>query len=196
MLYARSMATAVTESLLTAEEFARLREPRDGGKMELVRGKVVTFMPVSGKHGEIQVDLASALKAFLGSAGDGRATVEIGYILRREPDLVRGPDVSIAPASLLVDGKLPDTGFLDGVPLLAVEVVSPNDTERDVLEKVGEYLDAGVRRVWLVRTRHRDVVVYRNDGGVRAFSADERLGSDEAGLETPGLDIAIGELFD
>lgn len=81
-------------------------------------------------------------------------------------------------------------------PLLAVEVVSPNDTERDVLEKVGEYLDAGVRRVWLVRTRHRDVVVYRSDGGVRSHGAEEHLTSEDAGLETPGLDIAIGPLFD
>lgn len=190
------MATAVTETLLTAEEFAVLAEPRNGGKMELVGGKVVTFMPVSGKHGEIQVDLASALKAFLASTDEGKATVETGDILRRDPDLVRGPDVSIAPAHLLADGKLPETGFIEGAPLLAVEVVSPNDTERDVLEKVGEYLDAGVKRVWLVRTRYRDVVIYRADGGVRSLGADERLSSDDAGIEAPGLEIAIGALFD
>lgn len=196
MLYAHYMATAVTEMLLTAEEFAELPEPREGGKMELVGGKVVTFMPVSGKHGELQGLIWHALRVFLENTGLGKATVETGYILRREPDLVRGPDVSIAPLALLPAGRLPDSGFIQGPPLLAIEVVSPNDTERDVLEKVGEYLDAGVQRVWLVRSRHRDVVVYRADGGVRAFSADEHLTSEDAGLATPGLDIPIGPLFD
>lgn len=182
--------------LLTAEEFATLPEPRDGGKMELVGGKVVTFIPVSGKHGELQGLIWQALRTSLQETQEGKATVETGYILRRDADLVRGPDVSIAPANLLAAGNLPESGFIDGAPLLAAEVVSPNDTERDVLEKVGEYLDAGVKRVWLVRTRHRDVVVYRADGGVRVFSASERLTSDDAGLEASGLDIAIGTLFD
>lgn len=108
------MATAVTEMLLTAEEFAALAEPRDGGKMELVGGKVVTFTPVSGKHGELQGLIWQALRTFLLQAGEGRATVETGYILRREPDLVRGADVSIAPANLLTGGRLPETGFIDG----------------------------------------------------------------------------------
>lgn len=46
------MEALVAEKLLTAEEFFRLPDPFHGGKMELVAGKVVCQMPVSGGHGK------------------------------------------------------------------------------------------------------------------------------------------------
>jgi Uma2 family endonuclease len=188
------MTTAVTETLFTAEEFARLPEPPNAGKMELVRGRVMVEMPVGGTHGERQVTVASALRTFAGRTRECRVTVETGYVLQENPDDVRAPDVSITPMALLPDGKLPD-GFIRGAPSLAVEIVSPNDSERDVLEKVGDYLDAGVARVWVVRGKNQTVVVYRGDGAVRQLGLAESLSSDDAGFSTDGFSLPLSDIF-
>lgn len=195
MAYHADMATAVTETVLTAEEFYQLPDPEQGGKMELVRGRVVISMPVSGKHGERQLIIAESLRRFVDSAREGKATVETGYVLRREPDVVRAPDVSVAPVALLEDGELPEDGFIGGAPLLAVEVVSRNDSEREVLEKVGEYLDAGVARVWVVRARNQTVVVYKGDGEVHSVPQSGVLTSEDAGFATPGFELPVAAIF-
>jgi Uma2 family endonuclease len=49
-------------------------------------------------------------------------------------------------------------------PDLAVEVLSPGDRPGEVLAKVGDYLDAGARLVWVVDPERRLVRVYRADG--------------------------------
>ncbi len=188
------MSTAVTETLFTAGEFANLPEPPDAGKMELVRGRLVVHMPVGGKHGQRQVRIAAALQRFLETAPEGQVTVETGYVLQEDPDDVRAPDVSVAPAALLPGGELPD-GFIHGAPLLAVEVVSPNDAERDVLAKVGDYLDAGVQRIWLVRARNQTVVVYHGDGLVRQLSMGDTLTSADAGFATDGFQLPLSDIF-
>jgi hypothetical protein len=48
------------------------------------------------------------------------------------------------------------------VPDLAVEVLSPSERPRHVLDKVGEYLEAGVRLVWVIDPRKAKAVVYRS----------------------------------
>lgn len=195
MSYHADMATAVTETVLTAEEFSQLPDPEHGGKMELVRGRVVTSMPVSGKHGERQGIIWQALRQFLSPGQEGKATVETGYVLRRDPDVVRAPDASVAPSALLEDGELPEDAFIEGAPLLAIEVVSRNDSEREVLEKVGEYLDAGVARVWVVRARNKTVVVLSASGDVKAVPLTGTLTSEDAGFAQTGFALAVATIF-
>lgn len=180
---------------MTAEEFYLLPDMPDGGKLELVHGKVVSYMPVSGKHGERQGIIWSAFRAFLETCEDGKATVETGYALRRNPDIVRAPDVSVARPEALIDGELPEEGFIEGPPLVAVEVVSANDTERDVLEKVADYLDHGVSRVWAVRAKTKSVVIYYPNGEVKLLSMNGVLTSDDAGFSVPGFELPVAEIF-
>lgn len=131
------MASTISESVLTAEELAELPEPRDAGKVELVRGRVSIEMPVSGKHGERQVTIAQALRAFAHPRGIGHVGVETGFILARDPDSVLAPDVSVVPGSRLPSGKLPEVGFIEAAPSLAIEVISPNDREGERSQKQG-----------------------------------------------------------
>ena len=190
------MTTApASEPLLTAEEFYHLPDPPHGGKMELLSGKVAVHMPVSGKHGERQVTIALKLRAFLDANSEGKVTVETGFVLRRDPDIVRAPDVAVAKASDLPHGELPEEGFVQAPPLLAVEVVSPSDKERDILEKVADYLDFGVERVWAVRAKTQSVVVYYPNGEVKLLPLNATLTSDDAGFTTPGFELPVAEIF-
>jgi Uma2 family endonuclease len=59
-------------------------------------------------------------------------------LLRRAPDTVRAPDAAFVTAKKLVSVTLPPDGFFPGAPDLAVEVVSPSDSNREIEEKVTE----------------------------------------------------------
>jgi Uma2 family endonuclease len=77
---------------------------------------------------------------------------QLGYVFdsntgfRMPGGNVRLPDVCFVAKGRFRDEQLPE-GFADFPPDLAVEVLSPDDRSRDVLDKVGEYLQAGVRLV-------------------------------------------------
>lgn len=190
------LGTMTTDAkLLTAEEFMQLSSPPDGGKMELVRGQVVTMAPVGGEHGGIAAELVLRLRQFSCEHGLGRTGVEIGYRLRRDPDLVRAPDVSFIAYDRLPGGALPE-GFVDGPPSLAIEVVSPWDRDTDISVTIEDYLAAGTPRAWVVRPRTRTVTVHRPGGEAHTYHREDTLTSDDAGFEAEGFSLPVGDLFD
>jgi Uma2 family endonuclease len=83
-------------------------------------------------------------------------------------------------------------GHIPIPPDLAVEVVSPNDLFYDVQQKVGEYLQAGVRLVWIVNPRTREVHVYRGDGGFQLLKNGDSLDGAEV---VPGFRCPLAEIF-
>jgi Uma2 family endonuclease len=62
-------AVATVEQLLSAEEFERLPSPKEGGKIELVDGRVVTTAPIGGEHGNIASGPVLSLGAFMQAHG-------------------------------------------------------------------------------------------------------------------------------
>jgi Uma2 family endonuclease len=129
------MSTAAAR-LLTADEFARLPNPVDGSKQELVRGEVITMPPPGFAHGTVQVNVAFALKVYLHTTRLGRVTVESGVITERGPDTVRGPDVAFWSYERVPADHVPVVYANEPADLVA-EVVSPGNTPermtRDVL---------------------------------------------------------------
>lgn len=188
------MASPAVPRLLTAEEFLHLPEPIEGGKMELDRGRVVCMSPVGLEHGEIAIDLAFALKAFVDAERLGRVSVETGFKLAEDPDIVRAPDVSFVAADRRPTGA-GRRGFVEGAPDLAVEVMSADDREKDLLAKAGEYLDAGAARVWIVRPATRTVTVFRAGGEVATRHEAETLTSDDAGFSAEGFSLDVASIF-
>ena len=77
-------------------------------------------------------------------------------------------------------------------PDLAVEVVSPNDLAYDVDSKVEDYLQAGVRLVWVVNPVTRTVRVHHPDGPGATLRADGEL---TGGDVLPGFHCPIRDLF-
>lgn len=177
--------------LLTAEEFARLPESPDGSKQELVRGEVVMTPPPGFQHGYRQGRVFRLLDAYAASTSHGRAVLETGVVVEREPDTVRGPDVSYWSAERLPLDQEPK-GYPETAPDLCVEVLSPSSRRSMIREKVAEYFARGVRLVWVVDPEGRSVSVYR--------SADEaRLLHDTATLDggdvLPGFSCRVADLF-
>jgi Uma2 family endonuclease len=86
-------------------------------------------------------------------------------------------------------------GFFVGPPDLAVEITSPDDTDREVAEKLGHYQAAATPRVWVVRPELKTVTVHRLDGTAKTFRPGDVLTSDEAGFEVEGFELGVTALF-
>lgn len=193
------MATHATERLLTADEFDRLPQPPEGGKLELVDGKVIQMMTVSPEHGRLQVRIGAALDVFARRHRLGETFVETGFRLgtgARGMADVRGPDVSFVARHKLPPSAQQRSGSFHFAPDLAVEVISPDDLDTDVAKKVEDYLAAGAGRVWVVRPDTQTITVHRPAGEAHVYHAADTLGSDDAGFEAEGFALPLGELFD
>jgi Uma2 family endonuclease len=151
--------STVGQRLISAEEFFDIPEPSDGTVLELVRGEVVAMPGPGLEHGEIQVNVSFLIKSFLNQHPIGRVVVESGTITERNPDTVRGPDVSYySKERLPLDQRV--TKYHDQPPDLCVEVVSPSNTKRRLRDKIREYFFCGVRMVWILDPEDRSVTIF------------------------------------
>lgn len=186
--------TITTAPLMTTEELLAL--PDDGVERELIRGKVLErpMTRRSRPHSRTESRLAQILRNWLDQQPEPRGEVlsgEAGVRLRRNPDTTVGMDVAYISAATAQ--ATPENAFLvEGPPVLAVEILSPSDTQEDILEKVREYLDTGVKLVWLVEPKFRTVVVYRPDSEPVLYNIQQELPGDP---HLPGLRVKVAEIF-
>lgn len=180
---------AVKPQLLTAEEFWLL--PGSEKRRVLVRGEVVETMPPGGRHGAIALRLGARLEVWARGGPGGYVGVESGFVLRRNPDTVRGPDISYVRAERIPSTGIPEA-FWEIAPDLAVEVMSPSESAEEVREKVRDYLAASTPLVWVVYPRTREVVVHTPDGLARTYGSSDTL---ERFDVLPGFTHPVTELF-
>lgn len=175
---------------LTADDLFNL--PDDDHRYELVEGELLRMAPAGGEHGSLAIDFGVDLGMHVREHKLGWVfAAETGFILRRDPDTVRAPDVSFVRSDRLSEGK-PPVGFLPFAPDLAVEIVSPSDTAEEVNAKIRDYLDAGTGMVVLVYPRSKTVAVHLPSGHSRTLGVDDTL---EGGEVVPGFRYAIAALF-
>src|SRR5687768_1185535 len=159
-----------------ATEVDLLRMPKDGYKYELVNGEI-RMSPAGARHGAVCVLLAARLLHFVREHGLGHV-FDSSTGFRLPAGNVRCPDVSFVAAGRF-ENDCPTEGFSPVPPDLAVEVLSPDDRAQQVLDKVGEYLDAGVRLIWVIDPATRSATRYRSLTDVRTLTADEDLDGED-----------------
>lgn len=180
------MATA--QQYLTDADL--LAMPRDGQKYELVDG-AIRVSPAGFRHGVVSVRLTLRLGTFVSEA-------RLGYVLESSTGYrlpggnVRSPDVSFVRRERLRVDELP-VGFAEFAPDLAVEVLSPEDRQREILDKVGEYLAAGVALVWVIDPEKHSAAVFRSLTDIRHVDRDGSLDGEDV---LPGFRCRLGDLVD
>jgi len=179
---------SMTKPLMTADYL--LRTP-DLGRCELVRGELIQMTPAGSEHGSITINISSSLAFFVSRAGLGRVfSADTGFQIARDPDTVRAPDVSFVAAARLAS-PLPK-GFFPGPPDLAVEVISPDDRDREVMAKVENWLEAGCQAVWLVDPRRSTVRVFHRGVAEQLLGLSDTLSGEPL---LPGFRLAVTEIF-
>ena len=112
--------------------------------------------------------------------------------LRLFPGLIRIPDVSYISWARIPGGRMPKEPIPDLVPDLAVEVLSPSNTPREMALKRRHYFEAGVRLVWIVDPRRRTVAVYTGPDRPTRLDASATL---DGGDVLPGFALPLARLF-
>lgn len=185
------MATVAPTKLMTAEEF--MKADLGEGTFELVRGEVIKVPPPMPGHGRICINVGFALESYGRQTGYGYAlSNDSGVRTERDPDTVRGPDVCFFshdrwPRSE-VGEKLPPVP-----PNVVVEVYSPGNRRSEILEKLAEYVAAGVPLIWIIHPKSRSVSIYRCDDDaplvLKEGDVIENL------PELPGFRCPVADLF-
>ena len=167
------MATAEMLELMTAEQFGQRPDP--GYPEELVRGRVVAMSVPDRRHGYVCGRADRIFGNFLDEREIGRVMCnDSGVITERNPDTVRGADVAYYSYARLPKGVLPK-GYGPEVPELVVEVRSATDPWPDVIEKVSEYLHAGVLVVVVLDPEPQIAHVFSADDAPKALIAEDEL---------------------
>jgi len=178
------MSTATLPTTWVDDEF--LFEIIDGVRVEL---------PMSAENVLLANELSYQLSAFARPKNLGRSVVEILFELPlADRSRIRRPDMAFVSFDRWPRTRpLPPQGNAWAVvPELAVEFVSPSDNADELIEKLRDYLDAGVKCVWVVYTRHRYVLEFESQTRVRGLTeADELDGKDFL----PGFRVSVASLF-
>ncbi len=172
--------------LITAEQVARY--PYSERSCELVDGRVVDMSPASWQHGRIAGRVMRVLVPWTNEHGGDVVSAETGFLLRRDPDTVRAPDV----AYLCAGREVRASPFVDGAPDVAIEVLSPDARTGETARRVRDYLDAGATRVWMIDPDNRTLTVHSPPNLAVVLGETDVLRDDEA---LPGFELAIASLF-
>jgi Uma2 family endonuclease len=113
-------------------------------------------------------------------------------MLRLAPEQIRIPDVAFVSKERFAGRQLPTGAFWDLGCDLAVEVISPSNTRREMERKLVEYFAAGVRAVWLVYPKTREVAVHSSPTDSVTRQGDELL---DGGAVLPGFTTPVAEIF-
>lgn len=178
-------------TLLTSDQFLALPEEFDqyGNRIkdELIGGEVVRMAQPSYLHDRIKNRISRLLTRYLDANPELPldAVVEIGVLVSDYDSFV--PDVAVVRT-----GEQPlSSRIYRGSPELAIEVVTPTDTAKNLERKVDAYLQGGARSVWVVFPDARSVTVHTRES-VRKLKATQSI---EDPL-LPGFSSPVAAFFD
>ena len=179
-----------TQTNMTAEDLFWL--PEDHQSHELVRGQLTTTPFADSMHGVVALKMGSALYTHVKAKGLGEAlAARTGFILARNPDTVRAPDVAFISTTRIPAGGLPD-GYVPFAPNIAAEVASISDKYMDVIDKIEDWLSAGTALVWVLNPRKKTVTVHRTGRDPRVLREKDTLEGEEV---CPGFAVKVSALF-
>jgi Uma2 family endonuclease len=183
---------AVQERLYTADDLWVLShaDTDEDKRYELDEGTLIERALAGDIHGAVAVWVGHLIAGYVAGHDSGEVSgAETGYRLSMNPDTVRAPDVGF-----IVKARLqPLTGkYYTLAPDLAVEVISPSDSARQIRRKANQYLAAGTRLVWVIYPEDREVDVYRPGHDPRTFKIGEAL---DGGDVLPGFTLPVKDIF-
>ena len=185
------MGRTAADRLYTEEDLYGL--PDDGYRYELQVGLLIAEPLPTPRHGRVMTTISNVLAEFVRGKGVGAVyTGDTGFVLARDPDTVRGPDVSFVSQERLAS-LTDETRAFPGAPDLAIEIVSPSNSTSEIHAKVADYLAAGARLVWVVDPETKVVTTYRSLLAPVRLAPDATLDGEDV---LPGFSIPCARLFE
>jgi Uma2 family endonuclease len=196
------MATAVLDApkTMTLEEFLAL--PDDGTERMLLNGVLWEIGEGTGMtrrnrfHSSCESRITKILGSWIDTLPEPRPEVvggEAGFVLSKSPDHSTSVGIDVAVISAeLADSEVDDSWMYEGIPLLAVEILSPSDTIKEISAKLKTYRECGVPVVWIVDTDVRTVTEHRPDREPKLFTKSDTIAAEP---HLPRFSCRVGEFF-
>jgi Uma2 family endonuclease len=112
--------------------------------------------------------------------------------LQVRPGKFREPDLMLLLSA--TDARRQDRFWLGAD--LALEVVSADKPERDLVDKRFDYAEARVWEYWIVNPQAETITVYQLNGDVYVEVGGYRRGDTAASVLVPGLSVAVSSVLD
>ena len=166
-------------------------------RLELIKGKLFKMSPAPSRiHQKLSRDIAGELFIYLKGKPCEIYTAPFDVRLPRkskdDQDIITvvQPDICV----ICDPAKLDDKGCL-GAPDIVVEILSPGNNKKEVLNKYEVYEEAGVKEYWLVVPGEKVFLQYINKDG-RFVSLRPLTEEDEVTTSIlPGFALKLNELF-
>lgn len=165
--------------------------PDDGYIHEVVHGELVMSPKNNYQHGDICTQLLIALgthaKAHrLGAVWDSST----GFWMHNRN--CRAPDASFVSKDRLKGLKRSSNQFFPGAPDLAVEILSPSISAREITERLEDFFSSGTRLAWIVHPEEQFVEVCHSPTQRRILGPGASLDGEQV---LPGFQFPIADLF-
>lgn len=172
------------------EEDVLEAEARWGRVCELVDG-VLVEKAMASYESILAGVVIYLLRRYLQTQNLGTVLGEAG-LLRISAGQVRAPDVSFIRWQRFPGGELPGSKIYTVAPDLAVEILSPSNTQAEIDRKLREYFTAGTQLVWVIEPQLRKARAYTAADRSTEVSEDGFLfGADVL----PTFELSLRELF-
>ncbi len=183
--------STISARLVTPDEFYRMGDAAKG--FELVNGEMKE-LNVSAQSCRVAGQIYRALENYSERQAPGWAfPPETGFqCFEDDSAKVRKPDASFIVLERMTREQYEEDGFIEVVPDLVAEVISPNDMAQEVEEKLEMWLEAGVKVVWVVNPTTKTVRIHRFDGGYAFLQASDTIAGEPV---LPGFACPVADLF-
>jgi Uma2 family endonuclease len=134
----------------------------------------------SFNHGYFQLSIGIALRQQENFSVVSASSIEINgkeYI----------PDISVYPKRKV--DRLHDVVKMTDMPLLAIEIISPNQGTLELMNKFDVYFEGGIKSCWLVDPLPGSVMVLNSPNKAQTFTSGEVID------EVVDMRVPIDELF-
>lgn len=165
-----------SRTLVSVDEYLRTSYDPD---CDYVDGEIVERNVGELDHSDLQGEIITYFRARRRNRGvyafpEQRVQVS--------PTRFRIPDVCV------MHGAKPTEQIFTTPPLIAIEILSKDDRMSEMQERIDDYLNFGVRYVWVVDPRTRRAWVYTKDGSHEAKDGMLRT-------ENPEIELPLPEIF-
>jgi Uma2 family endonuclease len=187
----RKTEMAVKQRLYTADDISEMR-----GLFEIIKGEIREVSPSGLRSTILAAEIARLIGNYVHDHKLGFMTSsDGGFLLSTDPDTIRVPDVGFIAKNKV---NIPITsGFAAVAPDLVVEVISPSNSEKEIRERVKDYVDAGTQMIWVIYPDDQSADVYTPAEGESAnLKFIESGGVLEGGDVLPGLRVSLREVFE
>src|SRR5689334_20137321 len=164
-----------TATLVSVEEYLRTSFP--DADREYIDGRIVERNVGEVDHSDVQ----SSILHYLRTHYKKRVWAGVEARVQVKKTRIRIPDVTV-----MLDAK-PVERIIRQPPLVAVEVLSPDDRAGDLEEKINDYLAFGILYVWIINPETRRAYIHTAAGSHEA--KDGVLRAETAGIEVPLTEI-------